>query len=71
MEQIKTDALNEIDNVIKDPKNIGEDSEGVSYLTTNAFNKIRQIAINANLTQKELEDHNNYFFGSFGYKITK
>jgi len=71
LEQIKTDALNEIDNVIKDPKNIGEDSEGVSYLTTNAFNKIRQIAINANLTQKELEDHNNYFFGSFGYKITK
>lgn len=65
--QTHENAIELIKSIVDDPKNVTEDSEGVTYLSQEAYNTIRSIAKFANLTHKDMEDISYEFFGPGAY----
>ena len=65
----KSEALEWIRDIINDKSNTVEDSEGMIYLRTKAYNDIKAMVKNYGITQKELEGISKYFFGPGGYNM--
>lgn len=65
----KSEVLEWIRDIINNKSNTVEDSEGMIYLTTKAYNGIKEIVKTYGITQKELEGISKYFFGPGGYNM--